>query len=227
MFLNGKISNRQNREMGSLRGVVDMALKKPNSMEECIYFTRRAVDSGKIMAWVFREACSKCKQGLMGKPVDAKTGSAKIRALEYVCPSCKYTVPKAEYEDTLTCNVEYICPKCKKKMTVGVAQRVESLADRKEGFVPKKSAPFRNLIPLSEVISGTINSSVSTKKVWDHYNKLINEFGNEIKVMLNVEEKNLRKIVSEKISKNIIRNREQKIAFRPGYDGVYGVPIFD
>ena len=114
MFLNGKISNRQNREMGSLRGVVDMALKKPNSMEECIYFTRRAVDSGKIMAWVFREACSKCKQGLMGKPVDAKTGSAKIRALEYVCPSCKYTVPKAEYEDTLTCNVEYICPKCKK-----------------------------------------------------------------------------------------------------------------
>jgi len=93
---------------------VVMALKKPNSMEECIYFTRRAMDSGKIMAWVFREACSKCKKGLMGKPVDAKTGSAKIRALEYVCPSCKYTVSKAEYEDTLTCNIEYTCPKCKK-----------------------------------------------------------------------------------------------------------------
>ena len=119
-----------------------------------------------------------------------------------------------------------ICPKCKKKMTVGVAQRVESLADRKEGFVPKKSAPFRNLIPLSEVISGTINSSVSTKKVWEIYNKLIDEFGNEINVMLNVKENNLRKIVPEKISENIMRNREQKIAFKPGYDGVYGVPIF-
>ena len=119
-----------------------------------------------------------------------------------------------------------ICPKCKKKMTVGVAQRVESLADRKEGFVPRNSVPFRNLIPLSEVIAGTINSSVATKKVWEIYNKLIDEFGNEINVMLNVKENNLRKIVPEKISENIMRNREQKIAFKPGYDGVYGVPIF-
>lgn len=91
-----------------------MALKKPNSMEECVYFTRRSIDTGRIMAWVFRENCEKCKKGVMGKPVDAKTGAAKIRAPEYVCPSCKHTVGKAEYEDTLTCNVEYTCPKCRK-----------------------------------------------------------------------------------------------------------------
>jgi len=37
----------------------------------------------------------------------------------------------------------------------------------------------------------------------------------------------LKKIISEKIAENIIRNRNQKIPFKPGYDGVYGVPIFD
>ncbi|MBU0666047.1 MAG: hypothetical protein ABIC91_00850 [Nanoarchaeota archaeon] len=90
-----------------------MSLKQPESMEELVYFTRRAVDNGKIVAWVFREECPKCKKALMSKPKDKKTGRAKIRALEYVCPECGYTVEKEEYEDTLTCNIEYVCPKCK------------------------------------------------------------------------------------------------------------------
>lgn len=46
----------------------------------------------------------------MGKPV--VDGKAKIRALEYVCPACKYTVEKQAYEDTLIANVDYTCPAC-------------------------------------------------------------------------------------------------------------------
>jgi len=49
---------------------------------------------------------------------------------------------------------------------------------------------------------------------------LINHFGKRT-------EKELKKITSEKIAENIIRNRHQKIPFKPGYDGVYGVPIFE
>jgi len=120
-----------------------------------------------------------------------------------------------------------ICPKCRKPLTVGVAQRVEFLADREEGFVPKHAVPFKNLIPLSEVIAGTTGHAVSSKQVWEEYYKLIKEFGNEFNVLLNVDEKELLKAVNEKITKNIIKNRLQKIPFKPGYDGVYGVPIFD
>lgn len=120
-----------------------------------------------------------------------------------------------------------ICPKCKKPLTVGVAERVEMLADREEGFVPKNAVPFKNLIPLSEVIAGTIRSAVSSKQVWEEYHKLIREFGNEFNVLLEAEENNLKKITTEKIAENIIRNRNQKIPFKPGYDGVYGVPIFN
>ena len=120
-----------------------------------------------------------------------------------------------------------ICPKCKRKITVGVAERVESLADRPEGFVPKNSIPFKNLIPLSEVIAGTIGSAVQSKNVWEEYHKLISAFGNEFEVLLNARENELIKITTEKISNNIIRNRNQKIPFKPGYDGEYGIPIFE
>ncbi|MBI2101677.1 DNA helicase UvrD [Candidatus Woesearchaeota archaeon] len=120
-----------------------------------------------------------------------------------------------------------ICPKCRKPLTVGVAQRVEELADREEGFMPKDAVSFRNLIPLSEVIGGTIVEKVESKKVWEEYYKLTNAFGNEFEVVLNADENKLKKITSEKIAENIIRNRNQKIPFKPGYDGVYGVPIFE
>lgn len=92
-----------------------MALKYPESMDECVYFTSRAVDAGYVKCWVFREDCPKCKKAKMGKPRDEKTGAVKIRAKEYICPACNYTVEKAEYEDTLTANIAYTCPHCKAK----------------------------------------------------------------------------------------------------------------
>ncbi|MFH1770789.1 MAG: hypothetical protein ABH828_04495 [archaeon] len=90
-----------------------MSLTMPNSMDECVYFTRRVMDNGKIVAWVFKEDCPECGKAKMGKPLDEKTGKPKIRATEYVCPECGYSVPKQQYEDTLTCNIQYTCPVCK------------------------------------------------------------------------------------------------------------------
>ena len=92
-----------------------MALKQPESAEECVYFTRRAVDKGRIMCWVFKEKCPKCGKVEMSKPKDEKTGKIKIRAKEYVCPECGHTIEKTEYEDTLTANIEYTCPHCENK----------------------------------------------------------------------------------------------------------------
>jgi len=87
-----------------------MTLKQPESMDECIYFTRRVTDEGKIIAWVLKEDCPKCGKALMGKPVEK--GKVKIRAKDYVCPECNHSVEKKEYEETLTANIEYTCPHC-------------------------------------------------------------------------------------------------------------------
>lgn len=88
-----------------------MTLTEPKGMEECIYFTNRTIGNGKATVWVLRQSCQKCGKSLMGKPRDSK-GKVKIRAQEYQCPECKYTVEKQEYEDTLIACVKYTCPSC-------------------------------------------------------------------------------------------------------------------
>ncbi len=136
--------------------------------------------------------------------------------------NCNVVLPPKE-----ALKLQDICPVCRRKLTVGVAERVEMLADRPEGFVPENAVPFKNLIPLSEVIAGTFREKVESKKVWEEYYRLIKAFGNEFEILLNADEKELKKITSEKIAENIIKNRNQRIPFKPGYDGVYGIPIFD
>ena len=90
-----------------------MALRLPESVDEYVYFTRRKIDGGKVVAWVLRKECPKCKTP-MGKPVDPKTGKAKIRAKEYTCPKCGYTEEKKEHEATLELKIIYTCPHCGK-----------------------------------------------------------------------------------------------------------------
>lgn len=90
-----------------------MALIEPKSMDECVYFTNRNLnEKGKAKCWVFKEKCPKCGKGLMGKPRDLKTGKVKIRAKEFKCPECNYTVAEQEYEDSLTANIQYACRYC-------------------------------------------------------------------------------------------------------------------
>lgn len=89
---------------------------EPQSMDELVYFTNRVLadGKGKVKCWVYRQDCPKCKKAKMAKPVDKKTGQPKIRAKEYICPSCLYKVEKEEYEQGLTAEVKYTCPGCKK-----------------------------------------------------------------------------------------------------------------
>jgi len=120
-----------------------------------------------------------------------------------------------------------ICPKCGRMLTVGVLHRVEGLADRPEGFVPKDSIPFKTLLPLYEIISSiTGTKQLYSQKVVDEQNKIIEKFKNEFNVLLNVPKEELIKVTSEKIADAILKAREGKIKYAAGYDGVYGRPVF-
>jgi len=120
-----------------------------------------------------------------------------------------------------------ICPVCNSKLTIGVLERVEKLADRPEGFLPKNAIPFKSLVPLSELLSKFFNFNIASRKVWLEYNKLINNFKSELNVLLNVSYEELKKISDEKLADLIIKNREGKLKVTPGYDGVYGELILN
>ena len=120
-----------------------------------------------------------------------------------------------------------ICSVCGKQLTIGVLHRVEELADREEGFVPKNAIPFKNLVPLSELLASIFNTEPFSKKVWEEHSKLINRFGNEFNVLLDAHYNDLKLISGEIVADVIVKNREGKLRFQPGYDGVYGKLILD
>jgi len=109
-------------------------------------------------------------------------------------------------------------------LTIGVAHRIEELADRPEGFKPKGAIPFMNLIPLSEILAKKLGSGIATKAVWEEYYKLQKQFKTENNILLNVSQQELAAVTHPKIAEEIIRNREGKIQVKAGYDGVYGEP---
>lgn len=115
-----------------------------------------------------------------------------------------------------------ICPVCRRPLTIGVLHRVEELADREEGFVPENSKPFRSLVPLSEIMSFVLKSGLSSGKVWEGYNKLVNSFGSEFNVLLEAGEERMKNVVDGNIVELILKVRSGKVNIKPGYDGVYG-----
>jgi len=145
---------------------------------------------------------------------------------------------KYHYDGHRKCNVclspkeaekfNNICPICGRKLTIGVLHRVEELADREEGFVPKNAIPFKNLLPLYEIISHAtgVNQLYSAQVLREH-DKLVEKFGSELNVLLHAPYEALVEVTSERIAQAIIKVRRGEVRYLPGYDGVYGKPIFN
>jgi len=116
-----------------------------------------------------------------------------------------------------------ICPVCRRKLTKGVEQRVEELADRPPDFRPENPIGFRRLLPLSEIIASVQGGdSPSTQKVWTVYNALTDKFSNEYNVLMDVPFGELRTVADDRIAEMIVKVREGRVRVVPGYDGVYG-----
>jgi len=117
---------------------------------------------------------------------------------------------------------QYRCPNCHKKLTVGVMHRVEELADRPEGFIPKNVIPSIHLIPLEEIIAEALGVRVGTKAVESEYERMIERGGSEFKILLDATPDELSSFVPPHILEGIIRMRQGKVSIIPGHDGVYG-----
>ncbi len=157
-----------------------------------------------------------------------RTGDKLNGTLEVPPPYGKY-----HYDGHRLCNVVLhpddtkkhggICPVCKNKLTIGVAYRVEELADKPEGHKQRNPKSFNSVIPLTELIAAAYGiKQLSSKKAWEVYNKLLNAFGSEFNILLSADKDKLAKVVDPKLADLIILNRANQIKIKPGYDGVYG-----
>ncbi|MBM3247809.1 MAG: DNA helicase UvrD [Candidatus Omnitrophica bacterium] len=121
-----------------------------------------------------------------------------------------------------------ICPKCKRPLTIGVMNRVEQLSDRVEGFIPENAIPFKNLIPLDEIIADAKGMGKSSQAVEKEYHSILSRFGTEFNILLDVDDEQLKKSIAPRVAEGIIRVRKGNVKIYPGYDGEYGkIQIFD
>ncbi|MBL7157487.1 MAG: DNA helicase UvrD [Candidatus Omnitrophica bacterium] len=119
-------------------------------------------------------------------------------------------------------NLNNKCPKCGKPLTIGVLHRVESLGDRREGFVPLKAHPYKSLVPLVEIIASALDAGSGTKGVERQYREIISKFGSEFKILVEIPDKDIRKECPENIAQGILNARNGNVNIKPGSDGVYG-----
>jgi uncharacterized protein (TIGR00375 family) len=116
-----------------------------------------------------------------------------------------------------------ICPVCRRKLTKGVEQRVEELADRPANFRPDNEPGFMRLLPLSEIIATVLGvDSPSTQAVWKIYNLLVGKFGDEYTVLIDAPKAALAEVVEAPIADAVLKVRTGSARVVPGYDGVYG-----
>lgn len=120
-----------------------------------------------------------------------------------------------------------ICPVCNKKLTIGVMNRVDELADRPTDFQNQNFPKEKYIVPLQQIIAEALESTPASKKVQREYHEIVGHFGSEFKILLDMEESDLEKNFHSKIADGIKRVRKGNINIEPGYDGVFGkVKIF-
>lgn len=114
-----------------------------------------------------------------------------------------------------------ICPACRKRITIGVLHRMEELADRDEGYMPKNATPFVHAIPLMEIISYISGKTAYSEYVRSTYLSFVKKFSTELNVLLHASIEDLSE-VDQGVAEAIRNIRGNRIRIEPGYDGVFG-----
>jgi uncharacterized protein (TIGR00375 family) len=161
-----------------------------------------------------------------------RDGSKFLYTIEFFPEEGKY-----HFDGHRGCNVRFspretvtargICPVCSRPLTVGVMSRVEALANRQTGVADGR-IPFRNLIPLEEIIAEALGAQPGTGAVRDEYLRLVQAFAGEFPVLLDAPLDEVSRHTRPRVVDGLRRVREGRVVIRPGYDGVFGeIHIFE
>ena len=131
------------------------------------------------------------------------------------CTKCfKLIDPEVAKENKMKCS-------CGGRIKKGVDYRISEISDFKIPHHPESRPPYVHLMPLAELISTVYDKGVTTKTVQSIWQKLIDNFGNEINVLIESEISDIEKIDS-KVSNAIGAFRNHTIDIIPGGGGKYG-----
>ncbi len=105
------------------------------------------------------------------------------------------------------------CPQCHEdNITMGVLDRIITIADKKQSKSPATRPPYVYQVPLTFV------PGLGSKTI----DKLLNAFGNEMNILHKLSQDDLEAVVGEKVAKTIVVARNGKVHIQAGGGGIYG-----
>lgn len=121
-----------------------------------------------------------------------------------------------------TAQIDGICPECGKKVTYGVLNRVQELAERPEGYVPENRHGYKSIIPLADILSEIFEVGPKTKKVAAYYAKAVETLGPELGILLDKSFEEIETANVPLLAEAVKKMRTGEVNIDPGYDGEYG-----
>ncbi|ADC47917.1 hypothetical protein mru_2067 [Methanobrevibacter ruminantium M1] len=131
------------------------------------------------------------------------------------CTKCyKLVDPIIAKENKMICS-------CGGRIKKGVDYRISEIADFSQPKHPSHRPPYVHLMPLGELISMVYDKGVTTKTVQGIWQKMVDNFGPEIDVLIKTPLDEIEKIDSD-VSLAIQGFREKTLNITPGGGGKYG-----
>ena len=120
-----------------------------------------------------------------------------------------------------------ICSACGRKVTIGVMNRMDALADRPLSYTDTRRVLYKSIVPLHEIIRDALGVGKTSKKIPITYAEMIRAFGSEFGILLDVPLHDISDGGWPRIAEAVGRVRTGDISIVPGYDGEFGhVSVF-
>ncbi|RLF61183.1 MAG: TIGR00375 family protein [Thermoplasmata archaeon] len=143
---------------------------------------------------------------------------------KYHSTACTRCYKKYTLEEAIRLNWKCKCGGIIKK---GVKDRIKELSTHTQSRHPEHRPPYLRIAPLAEILCMCLNvSSVYSSKVQSMWRRLVEEFGSEISVLVDIEIEEIKREFGEDISFYIEAFRKGDFEIEEGGGGKYGRIIF-